>query len=217
MKEPLRWGALLSRTAGGVPRLPRPGAGRTSRHPQLHHVPERGELGRDRLPGQPAGGSAGDEGAAVALVGDCTLGVGGGGFSYTNIDSISVGVVVRLDDMAAKGRSVTEVFDHFLAHPFLAPYLEGGVVTEYGCHLVAEGGMEMVGKIAMAGMVVVGDAAGLTLNTGLTVRGTDLAVGLGVPARRGSRHGPRRRGTPPRRAWPATARGCSPQTPAWTC
>ena len=33
----------------------------------------------------------GDEGAAIAAVGDCTEGVGGGGFLYTNIDSISVG------------------------------------------------------------------------------------------------------------------------------
>jgi electron transfer flavoprotein-quinone oxidoreductase len=34
----------------------------------------------------------------------------------------------------------------------------------------------------MDGMVVVGDAAGLTLNTGLTVRGMDLAVGSAVAA-----------------------------------
>lgn len=124
----------------------------------------------------------GNEGAAFALVGDCTLGVGGGGFMYTNKDSVSVGVVVRLDDMAAKGKLATDVFDHFLTHPFVAPYLEGGAITEYGCHLVAEGGLEMVGEVAMNGMVVVGDAAGLTLNTGLTVRGMDLAVGSAVAA-----------------------------------
>jgi electron transfer flavoprotein-quinone oxidoreductase len=40
----------------------------------------------------------------------------------------------------------------------------------------------MVGEIVMDGMVVVGDAAGLTLNTGLTVRGMDLAVGSAVAA-----------------------------------
>ena len=124
----------------------------------------------------------GDEGAAFAVVGDCTEGVGGGGFLYTNIDSLSVGIVVRLDDLTAKKKVVTDIFDHFLEHQFIAPYLEGGELLEYGCHLVAEGGLHMIGEIVMDGMVVVGDAAGLTLNTGLTVRGMDLAVGSAVAA-----------------------------------
>ena len=38
----------------------------------------------------------GDEGAAYAVVGDSTKGLGGGGFLYTNIDSLSIGVVLRL-------------------------------------------------------------------------------------------------------------------------
>ena len=124
----------------------------------------------------------GDEGAAIAAVGDCTEGVGGGGFLYTNIDSLSVGIVVRLDNLTVKKKVVTDIFDHFLEHRFIAPYLEGGELLEYGCHLVAEGGLHMVGEIVMDGMVVVGDAAGLTLNTGLTVRGMDLAVGSAVAA-----------------------------------
>ena len=124
----------------------------------------------------------GDEGAAIAAVGDCTQGVGGGGFLYTNIDSLSVGIVVRLDDLTAKKKVVTDIFDHFVEHRFIAPYLEGGELLEYGCHLVAEGGLDMIGEIAMDGMLVVGDAAGLTLNTGLTVRGMDLAVGSAVAA-----------------------------------
>jgi electron transfer flavoprotein-quinone oxidoreductase len=123
-----------------------------------------------------------DEGAAIAAVGDCTEGVGGGGFLYTNLDSVSAGIVVRLDDLTAKKKVVTDIFDHFLEHQFIAPYLEGGELLEYGCHLVAEGGLHMVGEIVMDGMVVVGDAAGLTLNTGLTVRGMDLAVGSAVAA-----------------------------------
>ncbi len=127
----------------------------------------------------------GDEGAAYGIVGDCTQGVGGGGFLYTNQTSISVGVVLRLDDLVAKKKSATDIFDHFLSHRYIAPYLEGGEITEYGCHLVAEGGLDMVGEITMDGMVVVGDAAGLTLNTGLTVRGMDLAVASGVAAAAG--------------------------------
>jgi electron transfer flavoprotein-quinone oxidoreductase len=127
-------------------------------------------------------GLTGAQGAAMAVVGDCTEGVAGGGFLYTNTDSLSVGIVVRLDDLTAKERNVTGIFDHFLQHRFIAPYLEGGDLAEYGCHLVAEGGMKMIGEIVMDGMVVIGDAAGLTLNTGLTVRGMDLAVASAVAA-----------------------------------
>ena len=127
-------------------------------------------------------GLTGDQGAALAVVGDCTQGVGGGGFLYTNTDSLSVGIVVRLDDLTAKNKAVTDIFDHFLQHRFIAPYLEGGELLEYGCHLVAEGGLDMIGEIVTDGLVVVGDAAGLTLNTGLTVRGMDLAAGFAVAA-----------------------------------
>lgn len=127
----------------------------------------------------------GDEGAAHAIVGDCTLGIGGGGFLYTNTDSLSVGVVLRLDDLLKHGRTAAEVFDHYLAHPVLAPYLRGGEMVEYGSHLVAEGGLEMLGSVVTGGMVVVGEAAGLTINSGLTVRGMDLAIGSAVAAARG--------------------------------
>ncbi|MDR1427803.1 MAG: FAD-dependent oxidoreductase [Bifidobacteriaceae bacterium] len=127
-------------------------------------------------------GVSGHEGAAFAVVGDCTEGIGGGGFLYTNRESVSIGVVLRLDDLAASGKTSSDVHDRFLAHPLVAPYLKGGELLEYGCHLVAEGGLAMVGEIAMDGLVVVGDAAGLTLNTGLTVRGMDLAMASGAAA-----------------------------------
>lgn len=130
-------------------------------------------------------GLVGDEGAAYAVVGDCTLGVAGGGFLYTNRDTLSVGVVLRLDDLARAGRRSSDVLDHFLGHPYVAPLLAGGEIVEYASHLVAEGGLEMVGTIAADGVVVVGDAAGLTLNTGLTVRGMDLAAASGIAAATG--------------------------------
>lgn len=124
----------------------------------------------------------GDEGAAYAVVGDCTHGVGGGGFLYTNLESISIGVVLRLDDLVAKGESSSDLHDRFLSHPYIAPLLRGGELMEYGCHLVAEGGKAMMHDLVKPGLVAVGDAAGLTLNTGLTVRGMDLAAGSGLAA-----------------------------------
>ncbi|MCF2706860.1 FAD-dependent oxidoreductase [Arcanobacterium haemolyticum] len=124
----------------------------------------------------------GDAGAAYAVVGDCTEGVAGGGFMYTNRDSVSIGIVANLEDLTKKGKSSSDLHDHFLSHPFIAPFLEDGELLEYGCHLIAEGGKKMQHDLVHDGLVIVGDAAGFTLNTGFTVRGMDLAAGSGQAA-----------------------------------
>lgn len=122
-------------------------------------------------------GVTGTDGAAYAVVGDATRAVAGGGFLYTNLDSVSVGVVLRLDDLVASGESAAQVHDHFLAHPAIAPFLRDGELLEYGSHLTIEAGPRLVDEeLTRPGLLVIGDAAGLTLNTGLTVRGMDLAV-----------------------------------------
>ena len=127
-------------------------------------------------------GVSGDRGAAHAIVGDCTLGIGGGGFIYTNTESLSLGVVLRLDDLLRSGHTAIEVFEHFTQHPGLQQYLRGGELIEYGSHLVAEGGYPMVGEVAMNGMLLAGESAGLAINSGLTVRGMDLAIGSAIAA-----------------------------------
>ncbi len=125
----------------------------------------------------------GDNGVAYAIVGDCTQTVAGGGFLYTNKESVSIGVVLRLDDLEAKGLTSSEVHDHFLQHPDIASLLSGGELLEYGCHLTIEDGPAMVSHdITRPGLIIIGDAAGFTLNTGLTIRGMDLAAGSGIAA-----------------------------------
>ena len=125
----------------------------------------------------------GNQGAAYAMVGDCTQSVAGGGFMYTNRDSISIGVVLRLDDLEAKGLTSSKVHDHFLAHPAIAPFLKDGELLEYGCHLTIEDGPAMVKHdLTRPGLVIIGDAAGFTLNTGLTIRGMDLAAASAIAA-----------------------------------
>jgi electron transfer flavoprotein-quinone oxidoreductase len=117
------------------------------------------------------------------MVGDCTQSVAGGGFLYTNLDSISVGVVLRLDDLEAKGLSPADVHDHFLGHPAVESLIRGGELLEYGAHLTIEDGPAMAAHdLTRPGLVIVGDAAGFTLNTGLTIRGMDLAAGSGIAA-----------------------------------
>lgn len=124
------------------------------------------------------------EGAAYAMVGDVTRGLGGGGFLYTNTESVSVGVVVRLDALEASGESSSGLHDHLLSHPLVSSLVEGGELLEYGCHLVAEGGQVMQHDLVRPGLMVIGDAAGFTLNTGLTVRGMDLAAQSAISAAR---------------------------------
>ncbi len=124
-----------------------------------------------------------DEGVAYAIVGDCTQSVAGGGFLYTNKDSISIGVVMRLDDLEAKGLTSSEVHDHFLDHPAIAPLIRDGELLEYGCHLTIENGPAMAAHdLARPGLLIIGDAAGFTLNTGLAIRGMDLAAGSAIAA-----------------------------------
>lgn len=124
----------------------------------------------------------GEEGTAYAIVGFATRGVAGGGFMYTNKESISIGIVLRLDDLLRARLKPSEVFEDYLAHPKIAPLIKGGKMSEYGAHLVPEGGKQMMPRLYSDGLLVVGDAAGLTVNNGLLVRGMDLAIGSGVAA-----------------------------------
>lgn len=130
----------------------------------------------------------GNEGAAYAVVGEATGGLPGGGFIYTNRESVSIGVVVRLDSLKASGLASSDIHDRFLAHPAIAPLIEGGELLEYGCHLVNEGGKAMIDGLVGPGLVSIGDAAGFTLNTGFTIRGMDLAAGSAIVAARAVRH-----------------------------
>ncbi|MDP9806946.1 electron transfer flavoprotein-quinone oxidoreductase [Trueperella bonasi] len=125
-----------------------------------------------------------NEGAAYAIVGDATMGIPGGGFLYTNKDSVSIGVVLMLEKLTESGLASSDIHDHLVAHPYFAPFLKDGELLEYGCHLVAEGGEPMQADIVHDGLVLIGDAAGFTLNTGLTVRGMDLAAGSAISAAR---------------------------------
>ncbi|NLP59263.1 FAD-dependent oxidoreductase [Lutibacter sp. B1] len=124
-----------------------------------------------------------NEGVAYAIVGDCTQTVAGGGFLYTNAESVSLGVVLQLESMKKKGLNSIEVHDYFLKHPAIAPLIAKGELLEYGCHMTIEDGPAMVAQdIARPGLLIIGDAAGFTINTGLTIRGMDFAAGTGIAA-----------------------------------
>ena len=124
----------------------------------------------------------GNEGAAYNIVGYATRGVPGGGFLYTNRESLSVGLVIHVEALVERQLKPAEIFEDFLAHPMIAPLIKGGKLLEYGAHLVPEGGLKMMPPLAANGLLLVGDAAGFGANNGFVVRGMDLAIGSAVAA-----------------------------------
>lgn len=119
------------------------------------------------------------EGTAWLSAGDPTAGGFGGGFIYTNQDTVSVGIVATLSDIGHSEISVPEMLDRFKEHPSVAPFIEGGETIEYSGHLVPEEGIHMIPELYRDGVLVTGDAAGLCVNLGFTVRGMDFAIESG--------------------------------------
>lgn len=118
----------------------------------------------------------GNEGTAWLFAGYPTAGKFGGGFLYTNKESISIGIVSTLSDLVKGEKPLTQMLEDFKHHPAVEPLLKGGELMEYSGHLVPEGGFHMIPKIIGNGVLVVGDAAGFCVNLGYVVRGMDFAV-----------------------------------------
>ncbi len=121
------------------------------------------------------------EGLDIEAVGG-TAGVPGGGFLYTNRDSISVGVVVSLPGLVASGLRPEELIAAFKAHPAIAPLVRGASVKEYSAHLIPEGGYDSMPQLASDGLLVAGDAAAMTLAAGIWLEGVNFAIGAGLAA-----------------------------------
>lgn len=134
-------------------------------------------LGEDKI--KERFGLQGDDGTAWMFVGEPTRGHMGGGFLYTNKDSVSLGIVTTVGDMTYSSASVVSMLDGFKEHHLIAPLIKDGELCEYSAHLVPEGGYGMLPKLYDAGVMVVGDAAGLVMNLGYVVRGMDLAIESG--------------------------------------
>jgi electron transfer flavoprotein-quinone oxidoreductase len=119
------------------------------------------------------------EGLAWLFAGSATSGRVGGGFLYTNTDSVSLGVVCTLSDLDGACGTLPQMLDELKSHVALRTYLAGGRTVEYSGHMVPEAGISMVPRLSQDGVLVVGDAAGLALNLGYQVRGMDLAIESG--------------------------------------
>lgn len=129
-------------------------------------------------------GVAEGEGAAQLFFGSLTKGMVGGGFLYTNLASISLGMVVGIEALMEHEPRVEapELMEIVKSRPEVAPLIEGGSTVEYSAHVIPEGGLRALPKLVTDGMLLAGDAAGFALNMGVTVRGMDFALASGAMA-----------------------------------
>ena len=119
------------------------------------------------------------EGTAMLFVGDATHGNVGGGFMYTNKDSISLGLVATIKELSESDTTIYQAFDDFKRHEAVAPIIKGAEMVEHSGHMIAEGGYDSVPEVVYDGCLIVGDTANLCMNLGYQVRGLDFACASG--------------------------------------
>ena len=126
------------------------------------------------------------EGAAQLFVGSLTRERMGGGFLYTNRDSLSLGIVIGIESLNEKEprEEVYRLLDEFKGRPEIKNLVRGGKTVEYSAHLIPEAGLGMKPKVYGDGILLAGDAAGLGLNMLVTVKGMEYAIASGVLAAR---------------------------------
>ncbi|HEX3010907.1 MAG TPA: FAD-dependent oxidoreductase [Syntrophomonadaceae bacterium] len=126
----------------------------------------------------------GNEGVARLFMGDVTAGKFGGGFLYTNQESISLGIVVGINALSDEEPQVKapELLDRFKQRPEIARLIKDGQTVEYAAHVIPEGGLKAMGNLYGNGILVAGDAAGFSMNIGVTVRGMEYAMASGYYA-----------------------------------
>ena len=103
----------------------------------------------------------------------------GGGFLYTNRETLSLGLILGMESLVRKGASMFEVLEEYKQHPLISRLLEGGTLLEYSGCFVEEGGWDRLPPLLGDGYLVAGSAAGFFLNTGFTLRGMDFALESG--------------------------------------
>jgi electron transfer flavoprotein-quinone oxidoreductase len=123
----------------------------------------------------------GRDGADIEVIG-CTGAVPGGGFVYTNLESISIGLVLSVTGLASAKVRPEALLADFKAHPAIAPLVDGADLKEYSAHLIPEAGLSMMPELSAAGMLVAGDAAAMCLAAGIWLEGVNFAVASGAIA-----------------------------------
>lgn len=124
------------------------------------------------------------EGVTHLFLGDVTKGLFGGGFLYTNRESVSLGVVVGIKALMESNQNLEAhtLMDMFKERYELRTLIGDGRLSEYSAHVIPEGGYGGISKLYGNGIILTGDAAGFALNMGVTVRGMEFAIASGIVA-----------------------------------
>ncbi|MFB6154179.1 MAG: FAD-dependent oxidoreductase, partial [Halodesulfurarchaeum sp.] len=121
-----------------------------------------------------------DDGVAYHYFGEGACGDAvGGGYIYTNKRTLSIGVAYSIEDARNNPRTPDEILNDFKQHPAVAPLVRDGRLIEYSAKAIPEGGADAVPDLVHDGAVLVGDTAGLVLNNGIHLEGTNMAVESG--------------------------------------
>jgi electron transfer flavoprotein-quinone oxidoreductase len=124
-----------------------------------------------------------DEGVAHLFSGDLFEGVRGGGFLYTNEDSLSIGTVFHLDSLVAEEAEPHQLLDALLTHPLLADWLGDDYrELEYAAKLVPDSKKVAHPSPHRGRLLLVGDAAGQMQAQGPIIKGMNHAVTAGALA-----------------------------------
>jgi electron transfer flavoprotein-quinone oxidoreductase len=125
----------------------------------------------------------GKEGAAHLFAGDVFGGVRGGGFIYTNKDTLSVGTVFHLDSLEQSKTPPHELLDKLLRHAFFQQLVEGQLdELEYSAKLIPDGKKCELRDPWRDRMLVCGDAAGQMWAAGPIIKGMNLGISAGIMA-----------------------------------
>ncbi|MDH5020203.1 FAD-dependent monooxygenase [Halobacterium rubrum] len=120
------------------------------------------------------------KGASHLFAGDLFDGVRGGGFLYTNEDTLSIGTVFHLDSLAEERAEPHELLDSLLTHPLLAQWVDGDDdEVEYSAKLVPDSKRAAHPSPHEDRLLLVGDAAGQMQAQGPIIKGMNHAVSAG--------------------------------------
>jgi len=122
-----------------------------------------------------------DEGVAIQFFGDAVKGLFGGGFLYTNKESLSVGMAASVRDMGYSKNKPEEILEHMVQHPCVKNLVRGGEILEFSGHMIPEYGYNRLPKLCGDGIMLAGDAAGF-VDASHFQEGTNLAMYSGVAA-----------------------------------
>ena len=124
-----------------------------------------------------------EEGEAHLFSGDLYDGVRGGGFLYTNRESLCIGNVFHLDSIVEEEAEVQDLLDALLTHPVLAQWLgEEYDEREYSAKLVPDSKKAANPSPHQGRLALVGDAGGQMQAQGPIIKGMNHAVTAGALA-----------------------------------